>query len=87
MIVQDVGVSKIVKEVVDTLSSKMEEDGLGTGKGLGGARMEIHASTQQTVTCADGVEFAAQRTNATRVVLGRELSLSEIAAISANTDI
>jgi collagenase-like PrtC family protease len=87
VIVQDVGVSKIVKEVVDTLSSKMEEDGLGTGKGLGGARMEIHASTQQTVTCADGVEFAAQRTNATRVVLGRELSLSEIAAISANTDI
>ncbi|KAL7451261.1 hypothetical protein ACHAWC_003084 [Mediolabrus comicus] len=87
VIVQDVGVSKIVKEVVDNLSTKMEEEGLGVGKGLDGARMEIHASTQQTVTCADGVEFAAQRTNATRVVLGRELSLSEIAQISTNTDI
>lgn len=89
VIVQDVGVSKIVKEVVDALSAKMEEEeGLGrTGKGLGGARMEIHASTQQTVTCADGVEFAAQRTNATRVVLGRELSLTEIAQITRNTDI
>jgi hypothetical protein len=30
--------------------------------------LEIHASTQQTVTCADGVSFAADRTNATRVV-------------------
>jgi len=61
--------------------------GVMIGKGLGGARMEIHASTQQTVTCADGVEFAAQRTNATRVVLGRELSLTEIAQITTNTDI
>ena len=87
VIVQDVGVSKIVKEVVDILSTKMEEGGLGTGKGLCGARMEIHASTQQTVTCADGVEFSAQRTNATRVVLGRELSLTEIAQITSNTDI
>ncbi|KAK1739460.1 23S rRNA 5-hydroxycytidine C2501 synthase [Skeletonema marinoi] len=89
VIVQDVGVSKIVKEVVDALSAKMEEEeGSGRmGKGLDGARMEIHASTQQTVTCADGVEFAAQRTNATRVVLGRELSLTEIAQITSNTDI
>lgn len=87
VIVQDVGVSKIVKEVVDALSMKMEEEGFGVGRGLGGARMEIHASTQQTVTSADGVEFAAQWTNATRVVLGRELSLSEIAQISTNTDI
>ena len=84
VIVQDVGVSKIVKEVVDALSSSSIN---GHGRGLDGARMEIHASTQQTVTCTDGVEFAARRTNATRVVLGRELSLPEISAIASQTDI
>ena len=62
VIVQDVGVSRIVKEVVD------RRRGTGTGRGLDGAPLEIHASTQQTVTCADGVAFAAERTNATRVV-------------------
>ena len=81
VIVQDVGVAKIVKMVVDRRMSRGE-----TGRGLYGAPLEIHASTQQTVTCADGVEFAAERTNATRVVLGRELSLTEIAHISTNTD-
>ncbi|KAL9186624.1 hypothetical protein ACHAXT_005862 [Thalassiosira profunda] len=86
VIVQDIGVAKIVKEVVDRLSKRMEELGLGRGKALDGAPLEIHASTQQTVTCADGVSFAAERANATRVVVGRELSLSEIAAISANTE-
>eukprot|EP01082_Thalassiosira_pseudonana_P015769 g13678.t1 g13678 contig9:189863-191704(+) len=80
VIVQDLGVAKIVKEVVDR---KMKSG--AKGRGLGGAPLEIHASTQQTVTCADGVEFAAERTNATRVVLGRELSLSEITQISTNT--
>ena len=71
VIIQDVGVAKIVKEVVARLSKSMEEqgqDGIVVGKGLGGAPLEIHASTQQTVTCADGVSFAAERTNATRVV-------------------
>ena len=62
VIVQDVGVSRIVKDVVD------RRRGTGTGRGLDGAPLEIHASTQQTVTCADGVAFAAERTNATRVV-------------------
>ena len=64
----------------------MNEQGLGIGKALNGNPLEIHASTQQSITCADGVSFAAERTNATRVVLGRELSLSEITQISTNTD-
>lgn len=59
---QDIGVARIVKEVVARLSSN------GVGKGLNNSPLEIHASTQQTVTCADGVSFAAERTNATRVV-------------------
>jgi collagenase-like PrtC family protease len=62
VIIQDIGVAKIVKEVVARLSKN------GRGNGLNGAPLEIHASTQQTVTCADGVSFAAERTNATRVV-------------------
>eukprot|EP00956_Cyclotella_meneghiniana_P012856 scaffold18306_cov62-Cyclotella_meneghiniana.AAC.3 len=95
VIIQDVGVAKIVKEVVDQLVLKHQlrdnngndcDGGSMLGKGLHGAPMEIHASTQQTVTCADGVSFAAERTNATRVVLGRELSLSEIEQISKNAD-
>eukprot|EP00571_Detonula_confervacea_P000488 CAMPEP_0172316690 /NCGR_PEP_ID=MMETSP1058-20130122/29104_1 /TAXON_ID=83371 /ORGANISM="Detonula confervacea, Strain CCMP 353" /LENGTH=1112 /DNA_ID=CAMNT_0013031057 /DNA_START=45 /DNA_END=3380 /DNA_ORIENTATION=- len=86
VIVQDVGVAKIVTEVVNRMSMRMDEGGLGVGKGLNGAPLEIHASTQQTVTCADGVSFAAETTNATRVVVGRELSLTEIAQISTNTD-
>lgn len=38
----------------------------------------LHASTQQSITDADGVQFAAQYQGATRVVLGRELSVSEM---------
>jgi len=86
VIVQDVGVCKIVKAVVDKLSNEMKESGMGIGKALNGMPLEIHASTQQSVTCADGVSFAAEQSNATRVVLGRELSLSEITQISTNTD-
>ena len=86
VIVQDVGVCKIVKTVVGKLSNQMKQSGLGIGKALNGMPLEIHASTQQSVTCADGVSFAAEQSNATRVVLGRELSLSEITQISTNTD-
>ena len=68
VIVQDIGVAKIVKEVVDRLSKSGS-----VGMGLDGAPLEIHASTQQTVTCADGVSFAAERTNATRVVSLRDV--------------
>lgn len=43
--------------------------------------LPIHASTQMSVTSAPGARFAAQICGADRVVLGRELSLSEIAAV------
>ena len=44
--------------------------------------LEIHASTQQTVTNADGVMYANQRGGANRVVLGRELSVKEIESVT-----
>ena len=47
--------------------------------------LTIHASTQQSITDADGALFASQMLNTKRVVLGRELSLSEIDTISQNT--
>lgn len=45
-------------------------------------QLEIHASTQQTVTNTDGVMYAKERGGATRVVLGRELSMDEIRAVT-----
>ncbi|MDX2266552.1 MAG: DUF3656 domain-containing protein [Bryobacter sp.] len=47
--------------------------------------LEIHASTQMSVTSADGVRLA-QRLGASRVNLARELSLEEIRQIRAATD-
>ena len=47
--------------------------------------LELHASTQMSVTSADGVRLA-QELGATRVTLARELSLEEIGAIRAATD-
>ncbi len=47
--------------------------------------LKLHASTQQTVSDANGVAFAAQQ-GATRVVLGRELSLNEIHQIAQQTN-
>ena len=44
--------------------------------------LEIHASTQQTVTNTDGVMYAKERGGATRVVLGRELSVEEIRCVT-----
>ncbi len=44
--------------------------------------LEIHASTQQTVTNTDGVMYAKERGSATRVVLGRELSVKEISSVT-----
>ena len=44
--------------------------------------LEIHASTQQTVTNADGVFYAKERGGASRVVLGRELSVKEIQSVT-----
>lgn len=47
--------------------------------------LPIHASTQMTCTDAAGVELA-RSVGATRVILARELSLDDIAAIRAGTD-
>src|SRR5689334_12368876 len=62
IIVQDVGVLKLAREVAPDL--------------------EIHASTQMSVTSADGVRLA-QGFGASRVTLARELSLDEVRAIRA----
>eukprot|EP00854_Cymbomonas_tetramitiformis_P004258 gene4258-5242_t len=43
--------------------------------------LRVHGSTQMSITSAEGVSFAAER-GATRVVLGRELSVKEIAKVS-----
>ena len=47
--------------------------------------LEIHASTQMSVTSADGVRLAREL-GASRVTLARELSLDEVRAIRAATD-
>jgi putative protease len=48
--------------------------------------LRVHASTQMTCTDAASVQFAASL-GADRVVLARELSLSDIAAIARATDV
>jgi putative protease len=65
VIVQDVGILKLVREMEPSL--------------------EIHASTQMSVTSADGVRLA-QSLGASRVTLARELSLEQVRAIRAATD-
>ncbi|MEO7909939.1 MAG: DUF3656 domain-containing protein [Roseiflexaceae bacterium] len=47
--------------------------------------LEIHGSTQMSITSAEGVELA-RRFGVTRVVLARELSIADIRAIRAATD-
>lgn len=46
--------------------------------------MEIHASTQMTISSTEGAEFA-ERLGVTRVVLPRELSLDEIGKFAASS--
>lgn len=46
--------------------------------------LELHASTQTSITSAEGVQFALSQ-GAHRITLARELSLQEIAAIYAKT--
>ncbi len=47
--------------------------------------LELHASTQMSITNAEGVQFA-RKFGVDRVTLARELSLDEIRAILAQTD-
>ena len=65
VIVQDVGIVRMAKEIAPGL--------------------EIHGSTQMSVTSADGVRLA-QSFGVSRVTLARELSLAEIRAIREATD-
>ncbi len=65
IIVQDVGVLKLARQIAPEL--------------------ELHASTQMSITSADGVRLA-ESLGASRVTLARELSLDEIRAIRAATD-
>ena len=48
--------------------------------------LEIHGSTQMSITSAQGANFAASL-GCSRVVLGRELSLKDIRKIAAETDV
>ncbi len=48
--------------------------------------LPVHGSTQMSITSAEGAELA-RRFGASRVVLGRELSLQDIGRIAAATDI
>ena len=49
-------------------------------------KLEIHGSTQMSITSAQGAELA-QSVGCNRVVLGRELSLKDIRTIAQSTDV
>ncbi|MCP3142742.1 DUF3656 domain-containing U32 family peptidase [Pyxidicoccus xibeiensis] len=49
-------------------------------------QMEVHASTQMTISSAEGARFA-RGLGATRVVVPRELSVAEIRRLASETDI
>lgn len=65
LIVQDIGVMQLAKEIAPDL--------------------ELHASTQMSITSAEGARFA-QQLGAKRITLARELSLKEIRAIKQQTE-
>lgn len=48
--------------------------------------LPLHASTQMSITSAEGAEFAAHSFGCSRVVVGRELSVREIARVAERTD-
>jgi putative protease len=47
--------------------------------------LHVHGSTQMSITSAQGAKFA-QRSGVSRVVLGRELSVKEIAKVQEEYD-
>ncbi len=49
-------------------------------------RLPVHASTQMTISTAEGCEFA-RRLGVARAILARELSVAEIAAIHERTEL
>jgi collagenase-like PrtC family protease len=48
--------------------------------------LELHASTQQTVTSSDGASFCDELLDSSRIVLGRELSVAEIDSVASHLD-
>lgn len=48
--------------------------------------LPVHGSTQMSITSAEGAAFAASL-GCERVVVGRELSVREIATLGAGTDV
>ena len=80
LIVQDLGICRLIQEI---LQYHIDNDSNENGHRGAYQRMELHASTQQTVTSSDGVKFCAEQyPHCTRVVLGRELSVNEIQSVS-----
>ena len=67
LIVQDLGVCKLIQQICPNLP--------------------IHSSTQQSITSSDGVDFCERQHGATRVVLGRELSVDELSMVSSLTEV
>ena len=66
LIVQDVGIVKLAKQIAPDL--------------------DIHGSTQMSITTAQGAQLAREL-GCSRVVLGRELSLTDIRKIASETDV
>lgn len=69
IIVQDVGLARLV--------SRFRREGRWT--------MELHLSTQMTITCPEAVRLADELFDPQQIVLARELSLREIAACARAT--
>jgi putative protease len=67
VIVQDLGVAKLVQEIAP--------------------EMELHASTQMTITSPEGMAFVDGFLNLDRAVLAREMSIDEIARIRKIGDV
>ena len=79
LIVQDLGVMKIAQEVISNLAATLSSG--NKGEPTGRKMMQVHASTQQTVTSSDGARFSDDL-GCSRIVLGRELSIDEIQTVA-----
>ena len=67
VIVQDLGVAKLVQEIAP--------------------EMEIHASTQMTITSAEGLEFVHGFLDLDRAVLAREMSVDDIRRVQEEGEV
>ena len=61
----------------------MQDVGLASRLHAVAPSLPLHASTQMSISDADGARFAAHGLGARTVVLTRELSISDIAAVTA----